>query len=377
MNIQWVCNDCGRSYDPKDLLWRCCCGGLLNVESFPISFPLKKIQSREASLWRYSEALPFQNTSFIKDITMGEGFTPIVPLDRDAPHLLVKLDFMMPTLSFKDRGAAVLIAKAKELGVTRVIADSSGNAGTAIAAYGGRLGITCDIYVPEQTSPKKIQQIHAYGATVHTIPGDREETAKAAVQAVEQQHIFYASHVYNPFFYQGTKTYVYELWEQLKGDLPDTLVLPVGNGTLLLGVYYGCQDLMEAGLISKFPRLIGVQAERCAPLATAYRLGKARTVTIAQQQTLAEGIAIANPPRHRQILAAVRETNGMFVTASEQKIKQAHLALAERGFYVEPTAAATYAGYLQYQKHFKHNQLNSNENERVVIPLCGAGLKAG
>jgi threonine synthase len=296
----------------------------------------------------------------------------------------------MPTLSFKDRGAAVLIAKAKELGVPRVIADSSGNAGTAIAAYAARAGIACDVYVPASASAKKLKQIAAHGGSVHAIPGSREDTAAAAVAAVEQEGIFYASHVYNPFFFQGTKTYAFEIWERLGGSIPAVLVLPVGNGTLVLGAYYGFQDLLRAGLIKQMPRILAVQAEGCAPLAQAFQQGQDVASPVINAGTEAEGIAIAAPARSRQILATVRDTQGAIITVSDAAITSASAALAQRGFYVEPTAAAPYAGFLAYRDAILNNSLPANQpplfsvdphnktpTEQVVIPLCGAGLKAG
>ncbi len=206
-NFNLMCNVCAREYDPASLIWRCPCGGLLDLPEFTASFPLDRIRERPPTLWRYLEALPFSHRSNTwQDVTMGEGFTPLVRLAPDTPHILLKVDYMMPTLSFKDRGAAMLVTLARELGVQRVIADSSGNAGTAIAAYAARAGIACDVYVPASASAKKLRQIAAHGAVVHAIPGSREETAAAAIAAVEREQVFYASHVYHPYFFQGTKT---------------------------------------------------------------------------------------------------------------------------------------------------------------------------
>jgi threonine synthase len=186
---------------------------------------------------------------------------------------------------------------------------------------------------------------------------------------VQQNEAFYASHVYNPFFYQGTKTYAYEIWEQL-GE-PDVLIVPVGNGTLLLGAYYGFKDLLALGLIRKMPKIVAVQAEGCAPIAEAFLARLETAVPVVNSGTAAEGIAIADPPRSRQILAAIREADGVVVTVPETMIGEARAALARYGFYVEPTTAANYAGYLEYAKLFR-----PVGNEKVVIPLCGAGLKA-
>lgn len=298
---------------------------------------------------------------------MGEGMTPLLRA-RTGVHL--KLDFLSPTLSFKDRGAVVLIAKAVEMAVSSLVADSSGNAGTAIAAYAARVGIAAEVFVPQSTSPKKVSQLRAYGANVHQIPGAREASASAAIERVEESGEFYASHVYNPFFHHGTKTFVYELWEQMGGELPSAIVIPVGNGTLLLGVVLGCSELMELGLIDKKPQLIAVQAERCAPLAFAWddeiRQGPGVFRAI---PTVAEGIAIAAPPRATQMIGAVEESGGRFVTVSDEEVISARRALLEEGIDVEPTAAAAYGGYLKWSK-------GRTKSERVVVGLSGAGLKS-
>ena len=390
MTFRLLCSACRREYVPASLAWRCACGGLLDLAPFEAQFPLSAIQMRPATLWRYREALPFApEERGWQNITMGEGMTPLVPLNPSEPEILLKVEYQMPTLSFKDRGAAVLIAKAKELGVSRVIADSSGNAGTAIAAYATRAGIACDVYVPASASAKKLKQIAAHGASVHAIPGSREDTAAAAIAAVEQEGIFYASHVYNPFFFQGAKTYAFEIWEQLSGSIPSVLVLPVGNGTLVLGAYYGLQDLLRAGLIQHMPRILAVQAAGCAPLAQAFQQGKDVAAPVVNAGTEAEGIAIAAPARSRHILAAVRETHGAIITVSDEAITSARAALAGRGFSVEPTAAAPYAGFLAYRDAVLNNSLPADQSplfnanphykkptERIIIPLCGAGLKA-
>ncbi|MBU5675412.1 threonine synthase [Alkaliphilus sp. MSJ-5] len=372
MPINYVCHECGKKYNPTSLAFRCECGGLLDLEKSNFQFSDKNILRAEWSLFRYIKALPFNdNFSSWKDISMGEGLSPIVALEKDNPDLLVKVDYLMPTLSFKDRGAVVLISKAKELGIKKVIQDSSGNAGTSIAAYANRAGIECDIYVPENTSSKKVKQISSHGAKVHLIKGTREDTAKAALAAVESGEGFYASHVYNPFFYEGTKTYAYEIYEQLNGKIPDTLVIPVGNGTLLLGSYYGFKELLEAHLISKMPRIVAVQSEGCAPIYKAFNAGETTVKEVINTGTLAEGIAIAEPKRGKQILEAIRDTHGEIIIAPENKIVEARKYLAEKGFYVEPTTAATFAGFFDYYEKYNHKI-----NGKVILPLCGAGLKA-
>lgn len=371
MSIKYVCYECNKTYASETLAFKCKCGGLFNLEKLDFQFSMKDILSHEWNLFRYLKALPFSKDSVVwKDITMGEGLTPIVPLERDNPNILVKVDYMMPTLSFKDRGAVVLISKAKEIGVKKVIQDSSGNAGNSIAAYASRAGIECDIYVPKDTPSKKIKQISSHGAKVIIVKGNREDTAYEALMAAERGEGFYASHVYNPFFYQGTKTYAYEIYEQLDGSLPEALIIPLGNGTLLLGSYYGFKELLDLGLIEKMPKIIAIQAKGCAPIYEAFKAKKHSVEKVVNTGTLAEGIAIGKPMRGKQILEAVRATNGEIITAPEDKILETRKYLSEKGFYVEPTTAATFAGFLSYYRGNSHRLRG-----KILIPLCGAGLK--
>lgn len=359
----YLCPQDGTRADTTGAPW-CCpvCRGPWDLEfeapGAPVS--LAALTGRVNSLWRYEEALPLASPT----VSLGEGRTPLVPLTGTVS---AKLDFLMPTLSFKDRGAVMLAELARRLSPERVVADSSGNAGTAVAAYCARAGLPCTVYVPEGTSPKKTEQIRAHGARLEIVPGDREATALAARAAADVPGTFYASHVFNPYFLHGTKTYVYELWEDLGGRLPDAIAVPVGNGTLLLGAALATAELLAQGLIDHRPALIAVQAQAVSPLAAAFRAGAEDLPGSAgaAATTLAEGIAIPRPPRARQILAAVRESGGTFLTVSEEQIRTAQLDLAARGFYVETTGVACWAA------------VGGWTDRSVVVPLCGAGLKTG
>lgn len=363
---QYKCNYCSKRYAVTLNRWKCDCGGVLDlVKAHPKINP-EAWKNNVNSLWRYLNTMPFARDSKTwKEVTMGEGQTPLIKLNMEEPDVYVKVDFMMPTLSFKDRGAAVLMTKAKELGVSKVIADSSGNAGTAIAAYAARCNMNCEIYLSDTISPKKVAQIKAHGAKIKQIHGTREEIAVAAQQAVSEEDVFYASHVYNPYFYEGTKTYAFEIYEQL-GGAPDTIIIPVGNGTLLLGAYYGFKELFNNGLIDKIPRIAAIQAKHCAPLANAFKSGRKFANPVINKGTLAEGIAIAAPARSKQILEAVGETDGTFIDIEEDEILQARKELSKIGFYVEITSAVNYAGY---------HKLAKDPGEKIIIPLCGAGIK--
>jgi threonine synthase len=268
----------------------------------------------------------------------------------------------MPTGSFKDRGASVMVSKIKELRIEKVVIDSSGNAAASVAAYCASAGIACEVYVPANTPPGKLIPIRASGARLRLIPGSREETARAARKAADR--IYYASHYWNPFFFQGTKTFAYEVCEQLGWRAPDTVVLPCGNGTLFLGAYLGFRELRSANVIRRMPRMIAVQSANCAPLHHAVR-GKG---LIRIRPTVAEGIAIAEPVRAAWIIKAVGETAGAILAVNEREIKTALKDMVKIGFFIEPTAAATIAGLKRYVA-------GSQRNEVVVSVFSGHGLK--
>ncbi|GAB1327789.1 pyridoxal-phosphate dependent enzyme [Streptomyces sennicomposti] len=344
------------------LAW-CCpsCHGPLDLDFSPTPAPLKSLTGRVNSLWRYAETLPLAAPT----ISLGEGRTPLVPLTDD---ISAKLDYLMPTLSFKDRGAVLLAELALRAEPRRVVADSSGNAGTSVAAYCARARLPCTVYVPFGTSAKKLEQIEAHGARVELVDGGREAAGAAARRAADQPETFYASHVYNPYFLHGTKTYVHELWEDLGGRLPDVLVLPVGNGTLLLGAALAVAELYGAGLLDRRPALWAVQAAAVAPLAEAFARGADElTGTTPVAPTLAEGIAIPRPPRARQILRAVRDSGGTFLTVTEDQIRHAQLDLASRGLFVESTGVACWAAVRE----------GALAGKSAALPLCGSGLKSG
>jgi threonine synthase len=330
---------------------------------FEPRFDIKKILKREATLWRYREAIPVARDESI--LSMREGFTPLESMEWSGHRVLLKIDYLFPTGSYKDRGATVLISKVKELGIKKVVEDSSGNAGSAIAAYCARAGIGCDIYVPEGTSPGKLVQIQAYGAGLRRIEGSREKTAEVTREAASK--IYYASHCWNPFFLHGTKTFAFEIWEQMGWKAPDVIVLPVGHGTLFLGTYIGFKELKETGMVKRVPRLVVVQSASCAPLYQAFRKGWKETKPINKKETMAEGIAIAEPVRGRQILEAIRETDGEILTVTEREIGVALREMGIKGHFIEPTSAATIAGLKKYLKHLK--------KEIVVSTLTGTGLK--
>lgn len=363
--MEFCCSRCGKHEPVTTRKARCACGGLWKLEYRPPKFDPDKIDRDEWSIFRYRAFMALEDDKAWRDITLGEGMTPIVRLDE---NVLLKMDYFMPTLSFKDRGAAVLISHCRSIGVERVVQDSSGNAGNAVAAYCAKAGIACEIFVPEGTSPKKIDMIRAHGAVCTVVPGSRDHCADICRQKVETEDVYYANHVYNPFFYEGTKTYLYEVYEQLH-RIPRNIVVPVGNGTLFLGVMHALEELLAAGCIESMPQIIALQTETCDPLLRAAEAGLTEPADITPKPTIAEGIAIGKPMRGAEILAYARTYGVRFIHAPEDEILDARARLAARGVYCEHTTAANYAAYLHYCEKY-------GPTPDCLITMCGAGLKS-
>ena len=318
------------------------------------------------SVWRYAAAIEVDDAHAV---SLGEGWTPLHSGEWRGAHTLFKLEFMMPTGSFKDRGMTVLVSYLRSRGIDRVLEDSSGNAGASLSAYAAAARMHCRILVPETASYPKIAQIAACGADVVTIRGTRQDVADAAMTM--SRELFYASHNWVPFFVEGTKTLAYELWEQLGFAAPDNIVTPVGYGSNVLGCLRGFEELARRGEIAKAPRVFGVQAENCAPYYAAYLAGGEALVPTDVKPTIAEGIASSKPTRVKEVLRGVRESGGSIVAVSETEIVEALRELAAKGLYVEPTSAAAAAGLT---KLLASGQVKPRE--RTVLVLTGTGLKA-
>ena len=362
--MEYICSKCGRRESAATRKAHCDCGGLWKLDFQPPKFDLAAVDKNEWSQFRYRKFMALADESW-RDVSLGEGMTPVVRLDE---NVLLKMDYFMPTLSFKDRGAVVLVAHCKAIGVESVVQDSSGNAGNAVAAYCAKAGIRCEIFVPEGTSPKKIDMIRAHGAICTMVPGSRDHCADVCREKVEKEGVYYANHVYNPFFYEGTKTYLYEVYEQL-GRLPQHLVIPVGNGTLFLGVMHALDELLAAGCIEKAPQIIALQSENCDPLLRAAEAGLSEPAAVSPKPTLAEGIAIGKPMRGAEILAYAKKYGVRFIHAPEDKILEARAFLAKKGVYCEHTTAANWAAYERYCEIY-------GPTSDCLITMCGAGLKS-
>ena len=193
--MKFICSKCGHEEAVTTRKAHCDCGGLWDLDFQPPKFDLNEVDTHEWSMFRYREFMALDGESW-RGVTMGEGMTPVVRLDE---NVMLKMDYYMPTLSFKDRGAAVLVSHCKAIGVDKVVQDSSGNAGNSVAAYCAKAGIGCEIFVPEGTSPKKIDMIRAHGASCTVVPGTRDHCADVCRAKVENEGVYYANHVHSVF----------------------------------------------------------------------------------------------------------------------------------------------------------------------------------
>lgn len=285
--------------------------------------------------------------------SLSEGNTPMV--SPSGIHL--KLDFLNPTGSYKDRGSATLLSYLHEKGITRISEDSSGNAGASVAAYGALLAMQVSVFVPETVKGTKLKQIESYGASVTRVTGSRDDVSKAA----ENSGSYFASHVWQPEFRDGIRTLAYEISRDLGWKAPDTVFLPTSAGTLLLGVYSGFRHLLESGEIERMPRLVAVQSEQVSPVYSA--LKGLRYDAPEKVTSLADALVSTKPVLLPEMVAALRDS-GDAMTVTEDEIVRAHAELARKGILVEYSSATAYAAALKYP-----------EKGNAVVVLTGSGLK--
>ena len=357
-----ICTNCHRSYPDAGVPYRCpVCGGSYDFLS-PLRIYANQQEPGQPGIWRYRHTFDLPEDA--PAVTLGEGDTPLVWGEAFGRQVAFKCEHLNPTGSFKDRGSAPLMSFLYSRGVRAVVEDSSGNAGSSLAAYSARAGVQARIFMPESTSGPKRRQIEAYGAEVVQVKGPRSNAAEAVRRASDQGAV-YASHAYLPFNLPGYATIAYELVEQLNCT-PGTLVLPVGQGGLLLGVGRGFETLIQAGRLSQMPKLVGVQARAYAPLWSLFTHGPAGLGWVTEGQTLAEGIRVHQPLRGDTVLQLVNDHQGSFLVVDEDEIRPGHDQLSRRGFYVELTSAVVWGALAQ---------IVGKVPEPVVVILTGSGLK--
>jgi threonine synthase len=366
MTVSYVNPRSRREWPVEDALW---CApdddGYVNL-SMGDGLTRADINAAESSLWRYRKAIRLPKTE-VK--SQGEGWTPLVAAAWRGHPVWMKMEYLMPSGSFKDRGTVVMLNYLRQTGISEILEDSSGNAGSSVATYGAFLGFDSRIFVPASAPAGKRTQMAALGADVVAVPGSRDDVAQAARAEAESR--FYAGHNLQPYFLEGTKTLAFELWEQFGFDVPDAIVIPMGQGSNVMGCHIGFEELRRASAIDRVPRLYGIQAANAAPYYAAWAAQSEEPVPIDAKPTIADGIASSKPVRLKEVMAALRETGGASIAVSEEEIATALAEIARAGFFVEPTTAAGAAGLTRLQQDGV-----IAPDEKTVLILTGSGLKA-
>ena len=376
--VSLECRACCTQVDPRRVAGTCpTCGHALfavyGTSDLDGRAWWKTVATRPTTLWRYRELLPVQEDDHVT--TLGEGCTPILDLGEleSAPgvRLLAKDDGTMPTGSFKARGMAVAVSRARELGLRELFVPSAGNAGTALAAYSARAGLHATVYLPERTPDAMKRAVRAYGAEVVEVPGTIREAGELARSREKSRGSFDMSTLREPYRVEGKKTMGFEIVEQSGEEgPPDAIVYPTGGGTGLVGMAKAFRELRSLGLLDRTPRLYAVQSEGCAPVVRAFADGASKVTPWTDPVTLAPGLLVPSPFSSERILEAIRETHGGAVTVSDREIVRAMRDLAIRhGVSACPEAAAPYASI---PKLVESGAVRPGE--RVLLYLTGTGL---
>lgn len=331
------------------------------------------LEGREPTLWRYRELLPLRRADAIS--TLGEGLSPLLSLGKvpEAPgaDLFLKDDGGLPTGSFKARGMAVAVSRARELGLARLFVPSAGNAGAALAAYAARAGLAATVYLPRRASDTSEAAARRYGANVVRTGETIRDAGEAARGQEAGTGAFEMSTLREPYRVEGKKTMAFEIVEQTRDlGVPDVVVYPTGGGTGLVGMHKGFGELRSLGLLAREPRLVAVQAAGCAPVARAIARGDRRTETWESPSTVAPGLLVPSPFGSECVLEAIRGSGGDAVTVEDAAILEAMRSLASRfGVSASPEGAATWAALPGLRERGV-----VRSGERVLLYNTGSGL---
>ena len=335
---------------------------------------LKDYDLRPLGVWRYRELLPVERYDRI--VSMNEGGTRLIRcrnLERELgiDEIYVKYEGDNPTGSFKDRGMTIGVTKALEIGAETTICASTGNTSSSLAAYSARAGLECVVLVPAgKVALGKLSQAIIHGAKVLAIRGSFDDCLRI-VKTLSKDKRFYLLNSINPFRLEGQKTAAYEIYEQLSGEIPDRLIIPVGNAGNIVAYWKGFKDLKNLGLIDDLPRFVGIQAEGAAPIYKAFIKEADEIEPIKDVETAATAIRIGNPVNWKRALKAVRETKGLMAMVSDEEILRAQRILASReGVFTEPAGATPIAFLIKAAKEGLIAR-----DERVVCIATGHGLK--
>ena len=373
------CPKCNAAYESEQRIQLCRCGSPLlvryDLKKVKRIFRKKGLVSRRENLWRYWELLPVNKEENI--VSLGEGMTPLIHLEKSGPklgvnHLYLKDEGLIPTGTFKARGAAVGVSRAKELGIKVLAMPTNGNAGGSWAAYCAKAGIKAIIVMPQDAPMINRKEVAITGAELYLVDGLISDAGKIVGRAVAEYGWYDASTLKEPYRIEGKKTMGLEIVEQLDWEVPDVIVYPTGGGVGIIGIYKGLMELQEIGWIGeKMPRLVSVQSKGCAPVVKAWEEKKSESVFWENSNTIAFGLNVPKALGDFLILQAIYETNGCAVAVEDNEILRAQQMLAsEEGIFCCPEGAATLSAAIKLARNGW-----IKPDERVVLLNTGTGLK--
>ena len=374
------CSQCDKVYPADEVSTYASCdhcnnNPLLSIYENLSAVSRGDINSKERSMWRYFPLLPVFDRKHI--VSLGEGWTPLLPLVRLAEkagikNLLMKDESFNPTGSFKARGMSMAVSKAKELGIEKCIVPTAGSAGGALSAYCAKAGMVAVVVMPEHTPEVFKKECLLYGASLVLVKGLINDCARRVQEINKGKEHFDISTLKEPYRLEGKKTMGYEIAEQLKWKLPDVILYPTGGGTGLMGMWKAFQEMIDLGWIdSKLPRMIAVQAANCQPIVETWLGNQVNSVNYKGKATLANGLAVPNPFGEKMILKILHESNGKPVPVSEHEIVSSIKEIARcEGMLIAPEGAALWSALLKLL-----DQSDVSRDETVLLLNTGAGYK--
>lgn len=342
------CIECGQKYTKSEVIYTCKCGGLLDViyDYSAIEFDVEKLRTEAPSVWKYRALLPIEGNA----VSIHEGGTPLYRCDRLAEkigikELYVKHEGLNPSGSFKDRGMTVGVSKAIELGMETLACASTGNTSASLSTYGAKAGLPVIVLLPEgKVALGKVAQALIHGAKVLSIRGNFDEAVVLVRQLCDEEKIYLLNSI-NPYRLEGQKTIGHEIIDQLGFNVPDRVVVPVGNAGNTAAIYKGFREFMELGITDRVPKMTGIQAEGACPVTKAFKGGAEEIVPEKNPETIATAIRIGNPINAKKALRAIYESGGYSEAVSDEELIQAQKDLAQlEGIGVEPASATSVAG---------------------------------
>ena len=370
------CRECRREYEVSPTHICEACFGPLEVEYNYEKIKLTKaiLRSRKQNMWRYRELLPVDGEPIVEDV----GFTPLFRARNLEKYLgfreiWIKNDGVnFPTLSFKDRVVAIAVKRAKDFGFSAVACASTGNLANSVASIASMSGMKAFIFIPHDLEPTKILATSIYGVEVIGIKGNYDDVNRLCAEIAEKYKIAFVNINIRPFYSEGSKTYGFEIAEQLSFRLPDHIVVPMAGGSLITKIWKAFQEFKTLGLLKEVDvRMYGAQPEGCAPIVNAVKKQLAIFTPVKEPKTIAKSLAIGNPPDGYYAARVIRESGGWAESPSDKEIINAIKLLAEKeGIFTETAGGVTFGAFLRL-----YEQGKIAKSDSVLISLTGNGLK--